>query len=236
MRPWERTVTAHEQVRLDVAGIGSFETVVLRAVAGAAELAILSGPVPARYLAGRPCVARAASDGTGARVEGRLVRSLDALGRLRDDAVQIVFAAARSTEVPPAAPRGVTGVAAYTAVHPHAPETQRRAFQRVAVVRPVTLVPERFRVGWLDGRTRDLSVGGTLVSGAERLREGERLRLVLELGPGTLFDTRGRVTRIDEAGLAGVHWERLSADERRRLALYVTRRQRAALAELRARA
>ncbi len=257
MWPWQRTVEADEHVRLEVHGVGSFETVVLRAVAGAAELGLVSGPVPARFLGGRSCAAHPTPDVAAGRIDGRLVASLDGHGRLRDDAVQMVFAvdlsapsAAAATPphapvphtaggpndraAPAAAPPGLIGAAAYAAVRPHAPESQRRAFHRVPIERPVTLVPERFGAGWLDGRTHDLSAGGTLVSGAARLREGDRLRLVLELGPGTLFDTRGRITRIDEHGLAGVRWDHLSAAERERLAVYVARRQRAALARLRA--
>jgi len=266
MWPWERTVDTDERVLLDVPGIGEYEAVVARAVPGAAELALINGPLPARYLAGHGCHvvpsdARAPGPRpprgahSADRIDGRLVAVRSPSGGLRDDVVQMVFDVTRQARVPPiptpaaagdarraasahaspaAAPRGVTGAAAYSAIKPHTPEQQRRVFHRVAIVRPVTLVPARFKVGWLDGQTRDLSEGGALISGAERLREGERLRMVLELGPGAMFDTDGRIVRFDAAGLAGVRWDRLSQDDRVRLQQYIAIRQRAALAELRA--
>jgi c-di-GMP-binding flagellar brake protein YcgR len=113
------------------------------------------------------------------------------------------------------------------------PGAQRRAFHRAPVIAPVTLVPARFRVGWLEGRTRDLSASGALVSGAERLREGERLRVLLELGPDDLLDASGRVVRIEESGLAGLRLDRLAEKDRERLVRYVALRQRESLAALR---
>lgn len=228
MWPWQRSVAPDERVRLIVPGIGDIPARVVRAVPGAAEVFLgASGdpatPVPPRFLHGRPChVAPPAHDATD-RIEGRLVAVQTWDGSLHPALVHVVFTPARpapSPATPP--PRRPGGV-------------QRRAFHRAPVTAPVTLVPERFRVGWLDGRTRDLSAGGALVTGAERLREGDRLRVLLELGPEELLDTGGRIVRIDGDGLAGLRMDRLGAADRDRLVRYVTLRQREALAALRRR-
>ena len=227
MWPWQRSVAPDERVRLVVPGVGDIPARVVRAVPGAAEVFLGAGddtatPVPARFLHGRTCHVTPPHAGSCAeRIEARLVAVQTWDGGLHPALLHVVFTMARSAPAaaPPRRHRGV----------------QRRAFHRAPVTAPITLVPERFRVGWLDGRTRDLSAGGALVAGAERLREGDRLRVLLELGPQELLDTGGRIVRIDGDGLAGVRMDRLSAADRDRLVRYVALRQREALAALRRR-
>lgn len=212
-----------DPVRLDVAGVGPLDAHVVRAVPGAAELVLPDAPtaLPARYLAGRTC--RVADGG------GLLVAARRPDGSVRDDVVHLVL-----DPIASAAPRHVAGVAAYGAVRPHAPETQRRAHERVALVRPVLLVPQRTGNGWLDAQTRDLSPGGALLTGTADLRTGDRLRLLLELGPGALVDSSGRVVRVGPDGQAAVSLDQLTTRDRTTLARYLAARKAAALAELRA--
>ena len=128
------------------------------------------------------------------------------------------------------------------AVVPLAPrraqQPQRREDARIDLVRPVAMVPDGFRVGWLNGFTRDISAGGVLVAGAEALEAGDRLRLRFELdSEDDLLDVLARVVRADDAwGLRGLRLEGVTDRERERIVRYVFARQRRALAELRARA
>jgi len=235
MQAWQHIATPHERVHLAVPGVGGVPARVVRAVPGAAELLLLSpgeggpGSVPARFLHGRACRLTSADPGAAGSLDGRVVAVRTWDGGLHSELVHVVFTAVRSS---PVRARPAPFTPSTPAPAPTRP-AQRRAFHRAAVVTPVTLVPVRFRVGWLDGRTRDLSAGGALVSGAERLREGDRLRVLLELGPDELLDTDGQIIRIDAAGLAGMKMGRLSAADRERLVRYVTLRQRDALAALR---
>jgi c-di-GMP-binding flagellar brake protein YcgR len=100
------------------------------------------------------------------------------------------------------------------------------------------MVPDGFRVGWLNGFTRNVSAGGVLVAGAEALGAGDRLRLRFELETEEdLIDLLARVVRADETwGLRGLRLERVPERDRERLVRFVLDRQRRALAELRARA
>lgn len=222
MWPWQRTVALDERVQVFVPGLRALPARVVRAVPGAAEL-LLAGKhgadplVPARFLHGHHGHLRPGDPSASGEIPGRFVAVRTWDDRLHPALVHVVFTIGRSASPRAGAPMGV----------------QRRAFHRAPVTAAVTLVPERFRVGWLDGRTRDLSAGGALVTGAERLREGDRLRLVLELGPDDLLDTGGRIVRIDGDGLAGLRMDGLSPAERERLVRYVALRQREALAALR---
>lgn len=237
---WDQdaTLPPDETVPLEVAGIGTVDALVVRAVAGAAELAIIDAPgaLPGRYLAGRRCRVPAGP--------GILVGARRADGTVRDDVVHLAL-----DPIAGAAPRYTGGVAAYeaatrpaadpapagyAAIRPQSPAEQRRGHSRVALVRPVLLVPQRTGNAWIDGQTRDLSPGGARISGVGRLRPGDRLRLLLELGPGALVDGDGEIVRVDDQGTAGVRFDRLGPRDRTVLARYLRARQAAALAELRA--
>ncbi len=205
-----------ERVRVLVPQVATFEAMVVRAVSGAAELEIASASgVPARFLHRRRAtiVPMAGDD----RVDGTLLAVPGAHGRVREDLLHFLRAV-----VPLAPPRR---------------EPQRRDAARIDLVRPVAMIPEGFRVGWLNGFTRNVSAGGVLVAGAEALGEGDRLRLRFELdSEEDLIDLLARVVRADETwGLRGLRLERLSDGERERIVRFVFARQRRALAELRSR-
>ncbi|MTD46475.1 hypothetical protein GKE82_19825 [Conexibacter sp. W3-3-2] len=212
-----------QTVELTVAGLGPVAALVLRTVPGAAELApaVVPGVPPGRYLAGRRCRTPAGA--------GTLLAAPRPDGSVRDDVVHLVL-----DPVAAAAPRYAGGAAAYTAVRPHAPERQRRASERIVLERPVLVVPTRTGNGWIDARTADLSAGGAALVDVPSLRAGDRLRLLLELGPGALLDGGGEVVHRDGDGRAGVRLDRLSARDRAVLDRYLRARQAAALAELRA--
>lgn len=216
----DTTLRPQEPVTLEITGIGALDALVVRAVPGAAELAV-PGALPARYVAGRRCRLEAGS--------GTLVAARRTDGTIRDDVLHLVL-----DPVAAPAPRHVVGAAAYTAIRPQPAAEQRRAFDRVELVRPVLLVPDRTGNAWIDGKTQDLSPGGARISGASRLRRGDRLRLLLELGPGALVDGGGEIVRVDADGVAGVRLDRVSARDQKILARYLRARQAAALAQLRA--
>lgn len=222
---WEEDamLRAEDPVTLQVAGIGELAALVVRAVPGAAELAVLDAPgaLPARYVTGRRCRLPGGS--------GTLVAARRGDGTIRDDVLHLVL-----DPVAAPAPRHAAGVAAYAAIRPQPQAEQRRSFARVELVRPVLLVPARTGNAWIDGKTEDLSPGGARISGAGRLRLGDRLRLLLELGPGALLDGGGQIVRVEGDGIAGVRLDRLGERDRKVLARYLQARQAAALAELRA--
>ena len=116
-------------------------------------------------------------------------------------------------------------------VRDHLPGSKRRGV-RVRLIRPVAIVPETFKVGWLNGATRNISVGGILVSGAEQLRAGEGLRLRFELDhEDDVIDLHGRVVRDDDPwGLRGVKIESTGERERERLIRFIYESQRRQLA------
>jgi PilZ domain len=204
-----------ERVRVLVPRVATLEATVVRAVTGAAELALTARPeVPLRFLHRRKAtIVPLAGDG---RMDGRLLAVPGAHGRVRDDLLHFVKA------VVPLAPRR---------------DAQRRGLARIDLVRPVAMIPEGFSVGWLDGFTRNVSAGGVLVAGAGALEAGDRLRLRFELDDeDDLIDLVARVVRADDdGGLRGLRLERLSDAERERIVRFVFARQRRALAELRSR-
>jgi hypothetical protein len=206
-----------ERVRVLVPHVADLEAVVVRAVAGAAELAITGADqrVPARFLHRRKAtiVPLAGDD----RVDGTLLAVPGAHGRVREDLLHFLRAV-----VPLAPPRSVG---------------QRRDAARIDLVRPVAMIPDGFQVGWLNGFVRNVSAGGVLVAGAEALDAGDRLRLRFELdSEDDLVDLLARVVRTDDAwGLRGLRLEGVSERERERIVRYIFARQRHALAELRAR-
>jgi hypothetical protein len=205
-----------ERVRVLVPRVATVEAVVTRAVDGAAELALVgASSVPVRFLhRKRATIVPVTGDD---RVDGTLLAVPGTEGRVREDILHFLQA------VVPLAPR-------------RAP--QRRDHARIDLVRPVAMVPDGFRVGWLNGFTRNMSAGGVLVTGADALEAGDRLRLRFELdSEEDLLDVLARVVRADDAwGLRGLRLEGVDERERERIVKYVFARQRRALAELRARA
>jgi PilZ domain-containing protein len=204
-----------ERVRIVVPRVAAVDALVVRVVTGAAEFLIAADPgVPVRFLHRRRAVVMPL-DGDD-RIDGTLLAVPGRNGRVRDDLLHFL------EDVIPLAP----------------PRPRRREFARVPVVRPVAMVPTGFRVGWLNGFTRDLSAGGLLVTGAQALELGDRLRLRVDLdGEEDLLDTPARVVRADDDwGLRALRLEGLDERARERLVRFVHERQRRALAELRARA
>jgi hypothetical protein len=204
-----------ERVRVLVPRVASLEATVVRAVSGAAELALTATPeVPLRFLHRRKAtiVPLAGDD----RVDGTLLAVPGQHGRVRDDLLHFLQA------VVPLAP-------------PRAP--QRRDAARIDLVRPVTMIPEGFKAGWLNGFTRNVSAGGVLIAGADVLEAGDRLRLRFELdSEDDLIDLVGQVVRADDTwGLRGLRLDRLSESESERIVRFVFARQRRALAQLRSR-
>ena len=205
-----------ERVRVVVPRLVTVEAVVARAVAGAAELALVKRPeIPLRFLHRRKATIVPLS-GAG-RLDGRLLAVPDEQGAVRDDVLHFLRAV-----VPLAPPR----------------PSQRRDFARIDVIRPVAMIPDGFQVGWLNGFVRNVSAGGVLVAGADALESGDRLRLRFELDDDEeLIDLLARVVRADDgSGLRGLRLEGLTEREQERIVRFVFARQRHALAELRARA
>ena len=204
-----------ERVRVLVPRVATLEATVVRTVPDAAELALTATPdVPLRFLHRRKAtIVPLTGDG---RIDGRLLAVPGAHGRVRDDLLHFLKAV-----VPLAPPR----------------PAQRRDEVRIDLVRPVAIIPDGFRVGWLNGFTRNVSAGGVLIAGADALEAGDRLRLRFELDDESdLIDLLARVVRADDAwGLRGLRLERLTDRERERIVKFVFARQRRALAELRSR-
>jgi hypothetical protein len=205
-----------ERVRVIVPSVATLEAVVVRAVTGAAELAVIDtrSGIPARFLhRRRATIVPLTGDD---RVDGRLLAVPGEGGRVREDLLHFLQA------VVPLAPRA---------------QPQRRDEARIQLVRPVAMIPEGFKVGWLNGFTRNVSAGGILVAGADALDEGDRLRLRFELDDeDDLVDVLARVVRADDSwGLRGLRLEGVSDAERERIVRFVFARQRHALAMLRSR-
>lgn len=204
-----------ERVRVLVPRVATLEATVVRAVTGAAELALTATPdVPLRFLhRHKATIVPLSGDG---RIDGRLLAVPGPQGRVRDDLLHFLKA------VVPLAP---------------ARAPQRRDEVRIDLVRPVALIPDGFKVGWLNGFTRNVSAGGVLIAGADALEAGDRLRLRFELDDeDDLIDLLARVVRADDAwGLRGLRLERLSDSERERIVRFVFARQRRALTLLRSR-
>jgi hypothetical protein len=204
-----------ERVRVLVPRVATLDATVVRAVTGAAELALTATPdVPLRFLHRRKAtILPLTGDG---RIDGRLLAVPGPHGRVRDDLLHFLKA------IVPLAPS-------------RAP--QRRDEVRIDLVRPVALIPDGFKAGWLNGFTRNVSAGGVLIAGADALEAGDRLRLRFELDDeDDLIDLLARVVRADDTwGLRGLRLERLTDRERERIVKFVFARQRRALAELRSR-
>jgi hypothetical protein len=203
-----------ERVRILVPRVATFDAIVARVVPGAAEFALVAEPpVAPRFLHRRRAIVLPPRGDD--RLDGMLLAVPGSHGRVRDDMLHFL------EEVLPITRR---------------PEPQRRDFARVDVALPVTMVPNGFRVGWLNGFARNMSANGLLVAGAGALELGDKLRVRLELQDEHLIDLLARVVRADDWGLRGLRLEDLDEHVRDQLVRYVFERQRRALAELRARA
>jgi hypothetical protein len=114
-----------------------------------------------------------------------------------------------------------------------APEvTQRREFVRVPAVQNVMLDDDLGAVS-VDGKALDLSGGGMLLSGADRLELDSVVRFRLSLGIGVRdIEGQARVVRADGEGRRALVFEQISQDERQRLIHFVFERQREALAKV----
>lgn len=205
-----------ERVRVIVPSVATLEAVVVRAVEGAAELAVTDtrSGVPARFLhRRRATIVPLAGD---SRMDGTLLAVPGDAGHVRADLLHFL------QTVVPFAPRA---------------KPQRRDAARIDLVRPVAMIPDGFKVGWLNGYTRNVSAGGVLVAGADALHEGDKLRVRFELDDeDDLVDLIARVVRADDAwGLRGLRLEGVSDAERERIVKFVFARQRYALAMLRSR-
>ncbi|WP_196809017.1 PilZ domain-containing protein [Conexibacter woesei] len=199
-----------------VPSVATLEAVVVRTVEGAAELAVIDtrSGVPARFLhRRRATIVPLAGD---SRIDGTLLAVPGDGGQVRSDLLHFLQA------VVPLAPRA---------------KPQRRDAARIDLVRPVAMIPDGFRVGWLNGYTRNVSAGGVLVAGADALAEGDKLRVRFELDDeDDLVDLLARVVRADDTwGLRGLRLEGVSDAERERIVKFVFARQRYALAMLRSR-
>jgi PilZ domain len=114
-----------------------------------------------------------------------------------------------------------------------APEvTQRREFVRVPALQTVVLDDGASAVK-VDGKAIDLSGGGMLLGGADRLELDSVVRFRLSLSAG-VRDIEGyaRVVRADDEGRRALVFEQISQDERQRLIHFVFERQREALAKV----
>jgi PilZ domain len=114
-----------------------------------------------------------------------------------------------------------------------APEvTQRREFVRVPAVQNVAVGDELGSVK-IDSKAIDLSGGGMLLSGGDRLQLDSVVRFSLSLGFGTPeIAGRARVVRADDEGRRALVFEEISQDDRQRLIHFVFERQREALAKV----
>lgn len=109
---------------------------------------------------------------------------------------------------------------------------QRREFVRVPAVQSVVLGDD-IGGATLDGKAIDLSGGGMLLSGSDRLELDSVVRFRLSLGAGTRdIEGRARVVRADDEGRRGLVFEQIDADDRQRLIHFVFERQRDALAKV----
>lgn len=114
-----------------------------------------------------------------------------------------------------------------------APEvTQRREFVRVPALQNVVVDYGAGSVT-IDGKAIDLSGGGMLLSGGDRLELDSVIRFRLSLGAGVReIEGHARVVRADEEGRRALVFEQISQDERQRLIHFVFERQREALTKV----
>jgi PilZ domain len=160
------------------------------------------------------------------------------------DAAEEVGDAAEPLVVEYVSPRGVVRFCGHAVLQERdlvrfevsaAPEiTQRRAFVRVPAVQDVALADRAGHGGSpTSSHAIDISGGGMLLSGADRLELDSIVRFTLKLGAGT-DEIAGwaRVVRADEQGRRALVFQEIDEDDRQRLIHFVFERQREALAKL----
>lgn len=237
---------------MHVPGIVTMPALIVVSVPGASELAL----TPEREIAARFLHRQAALLLVGGRrpwqLAGTLLAYEDDLGGLREDRMQLLH---DDVGAPPRLPRSDADREAERVAVPlsrldeelaqdladeeshhlylldDTPGTKRRGV-RVPLIRPAAIIPEQFTHGWLNGATRNVSISGLLLSGAERLRTGEKLRVRFELDhEDDVVDLVGKVVRDDDPwGLRGVHIAQAGARERERLIRFIYESQRRELA------
>jgi hypothetical protein len=110
--------------------------------------------------------------------------------------------------------------------------TQRREFVRVPALQAVVLGDDVGSVR-IDGKAIDLSGGGMLLGGADRLQLDSVVRFRISLGAGANeIEGRARVVRADDEGRRALVFEQIDEDDRQRLIHFVFERQREALAKV----
>jgi PilZ domain len=203
------------RVRLHIPDLGAIDASVERAVVGAAELTLRAEPpIPTRFLNRAGVMLETIPDDLHEHRErtwGRLSAVPNRSGRV--DRTRVWF-----FKTAPPAPK----------------PPQRRQHVRAPLTLPVTFVPERFEVGWLDAYTRDISVGGVLLGSADPIVVGERIRLIVELADHQLIDTQAQVVRELPFGQRAVRIDELSRGDGDRIARLVAEYERFAIAEARA--
>jgi PilZ domain len=114
-----------------------------------------------------------------------------------------------------------------------APEvTQRREFVRVPSAQKVEVAKEHGGDA-IGAYAIDISGGGMLVTGADSVPLGARIRFSLNLGAGsTPIEGHAQVVRAGDEGKRALVFERISQSDRQRLIHFVFERQREALAKL----
>jgi hypothetical protein len=110
--------------------------------------------------------------------------------------------------------------------------TQRREFVRVPALQSVVVGDDLSAVK-IDGKAIDLSGGGMLLSGGDRLELDSLVRFRVSLGAGAHeIEGRARVVRADDQGRRALVFEEISEDDRQRLIHFVFERQRDALSKV----
>jgi len=118
-----------------------------------------------------------------------------------------------------------------------APEvTQRREFVRIPSAQKVEVAGDRGGGAGgsnLNTHAIDISGGGMLLSGADALGLGSRVRFSLNLGPGTdPVEGSAQVVRAGDEGKRALVFDQISKTDRQRLIHFVFERQREALAKV----
>ncbi len=239
------------RVRIHVPGVATIPGLVVATVPGASELALpRRRNIETRFLHRQTAVL---TFSTGQELTGTLLAYEAEDGGLRSDRIQLLHSVvgAPARPIRESVEDQIVERAAIPLsrldedraedlaeepqhlqyVRDHVPGSKRRGV-RVQLIRPVAIVPENFKVGWLNGSLRNVSIGGMLVSGAEQMQVGDGLRVRFELDhEDDVVDLRGRIVRDDAPfGMRGVKIERADDRDRERLIRYIYESQRRAVA------